>query len=89
MGSEGNWVDDAQTITNNGLGPYKVVSFEPGVEVVLKRNEDYFGGPKGKPAIKNLVIRSLPDVGPSLPGTLSLASITPLANRLGLGFGLA
>ena len=63
MGSEGNWVDDAQTITNNGLGPYKVVSFEPGVEVVLERNEDYFGGPKGKPAIKNLVIRSIPDVG--------------------------
>ena len=55
MGSEGAWIDDAQAITNNGLGPYKVVSFEPGVEVVLERNEDYFDGPKGRPAIKNLI----------------------------------
>ncbi len=46
MGTEGNWNDSAQLNTLNGTGPYKVVSFDPGVEVVLKRNEDYYGGPK-------------------------------------------
>ena len=63
MGTEGNWIDDAQATSNTGLGPYKVKSFEPGVEVVLERNEEYFNGPKGKPAIKNLIIRSIPDMG--------------------------
>ena len=63
MGTEGNWIDDAQATSNTGLGPYKVISFEPGVEVVLERNEEYFNGPKGKPAIKNLIIRSIPDMG--------------------------
>ena len=37
MGTEGNWMDDAQATSNTGLGPYKVISFEPGVEVVLEK----------------------------------------------------
>jgi len=63
MGTEGNYDSNAQATSLNGLGPYKVVSFDPGVEVVLERHEGYFGGPKGTPKIKNLVIRSIPDVG--------------------------
>ncbi len=63
MGEPNNYNDNAQATSLNGLGPYKVVSFDPGVEVVLERNEKYFSGPKGKPAIKNLVIRSIPDMG--------------------------
>ena len=63
MGTDGNWDDNAQATSLNGLGPYKVISFDPGVEVVLERNESYFGGPKGNPAIKNLIIRSIPDMG--------------------------
>jgi len=63
MGTEGNWNDSAQLNELNGTGPYKVVSFDPGVEVVLVRNDDYYGGPKGMPAIKNVVIRSIPDMG--------------------------
>jgi peptide/nickel transport system substrate-binding protein len=63
MGEPGAYDSSAQITTNNGLGPYKVKSFEPGVELVLERNEDYFDGPKGKPAIKNMVIRSIPDEG--------------------------
>ena len=61
--NEGNWNDSAQLNELNGTGPYKVVSFDPGVEVVLVRNDDYYGGPKGMPAIKNVVIRSIPDMG--------------------------
>lgn len=63
MGQEGAYDSNAQATSLNGLGPYKVVSFDPGVEVVLERHDSYFGGPKGVPAIKNMVIRSIPDIG--------------------------
>lgn len=63
MGTDGNYDSNAQATSLNGLGPFKVVSFDPGVKVVLERHEGYFGGPKGKPAIKNMVIRSIPDIG--------------------------
>lgn len=63
MGSEGSYDSNAQSNTVNGLGPYKVVSFDPGVEVVLERHDEYFNGPKGKPPIKNMLIRSIPDGG--------------------------
>ncbi|AXS39809.1 ABC transporter substrate-binding protein [Breoghania sp. L-A4] len=43
-----------------GTGPYKVVRFEPGQELVLERFEDFFGD---KPAIKTIVVRNLPDTG--------------------------
>lgn len=35
-----------------GCGPYEFVSYEPGVAIKLKRNEDYYGE---KPAIKEIV----------------------------------
>ncbi|SMX43788.1 ABC transporter substrate-binding protein [Actibacterium lipolyticum] len=43
-----------------GTGPYKVVSFEPGQELVLERFDDFFGE---KPAIQKVVVRNLPDIG--------------------------
>lgn len=43
-----------------GTGPYKLVSFEPGTELVLERNEEFFGT---APAIKTVVVRNIPDVG--------------------------
>jgi len=43
--------------------PWRSPAVKPGVEVVLQRHEGYFGGPKGKPAIKNMIIRSIPDMG--------------------------
>lgn len=51
---------NAMAINFVGLGPYEVVSFEPGRELVLKRFEDYFGQ---KPAIENVVVRNIPDRG--------------------------
>ena len=41
-----------------GAGPYRFVSFNPGVELVLEAFEGYWRKP---PAIKRLVFRSLPD----------------------------
>lgn len=43
-----------------GAGPYRVVSFEPGQELVLERFADYFGD---QPEIANIVVRNLPDIG--------------------------
>ena len=41
-----------------GAGPYKFVSFKPGVELVLEAHEGYWRKP---PAIKTLVLRGIPD----------------------------
>lgn len=46
-----------------GAGPYKIVKNEQGKEVVFERFDDYWAGsPKGKPAIKTLHVRFVPDV---------------------------
>jgi peptide/nickel transport system substrate-binding protein len=43
-------------------GPYKITEFAPGASVTMVRNNDYFaGGPKGKPSIGKLVYRTIPD----------------------------
>jgi len=55
---------DARRLPLNGLGPYRVVSFQPGRDIVLKRFDDYYANsPKGRPAIKHIVIRTIPDWG--------------------------
>ena len=41
-----------------GAGPYKFVSFKPGVELVLEAHEEYWRKP---PSIKTLVLRAIPD----------------------------
>ena len=41
-----------------GAGPYKFVSFTPGIELVLEANEHYW---RKTPAVKALVFRSVPD----------------------------
>ncbi|MBO0344385.1 ABC transporter substrate-binding protein [Roseibium limicola] len=51
---------DAMANSLIATGPYKVSSFEPGTELVLERNEDFFGE---KPAIKTIVVRNIPDIG--------------------------
>jgi peptide/nickel transport system substrate-binding protein len=45
-----------------GAGPYKMTKVEPGVSVDFERFEDYWAGsPKGKPAIKKISVRFVPD----------------------------
>ncbi len=62
----GAYDDDqaAMATTHVGLGPYRVVSFDPGEEVVLQAYEGYFGeSPKQPIEIGNIVIRNIPDLG--------------------------
>lgn len=45
-----------------GTGPYKLTEITPGTRFVLERFEDYYqGSPKGRPAIRKVVIRVLPE----------------------------
>jgi peptide/nickel transport system substrate-binding protein len=45
-----------------GAGPYKITKVEPGVSIDFERFEDYWAGsPKGKPAIKKMNVRFVPD----------------------------
>src|SRR3990172_1063026 len=46
-----------------GTGPYRMVSYEPGVAIRLERNEDYFGEP---PAIQEIVFEIFTDPNLSL-----------------------
>src|SRR5258708_10655674 len=46
-----------------GAGPYKFVSFKPGVELVLEAFEGYW---RKTPSVKRVVIRSIPDESPRL-----------------------
>jgi peptide/nickel transport system substrate-binding protein len=41
-----------------GAGPYKFVSFTPGVELVLEANEQYW---RKTPSVKRLVLKAIPD----------------------------
>src|SRR5262249_36068316 len=41
-----------------GAGPYKVVAFQPGMELTLEANPDYW---RKAPSVKRLVMRSIPD----------------------------
>lgn len=62
--ANGNPVQDAMATEHNGLGPYRVVSFSPGEEVVLERFEGYFAAsPKNPIEIGRIVIRNIPDLG--------------------------
>jgi peptide/nickel transport system substrate-binding protein len=46
-----------------GTGPMKVVSVKTAEEYVFARNEDYnWGSPKGKAAVKKIVVREIADV---------------------------
>ena len=44
-----------------GTGPYQITDEKPGQSVTLTRNERYFGGIKGRPAIKTIVFRTIAD----------------------------
>ena len=74
-----------------GAGPYKFVSFKPGVELVLEAHENYW---RKIPAVKTLVLRHIPDESTRLAalkrGEVDVAySITgPLAEELKRSPGL-
>src|SRR5438045_7524818 len=54
-----------------GAGPYKIVKNVQGQEVVFERFEDYWqGSPKGRPAIKTLQVRFVPDLATEVTNLL-------------------
>jgi peptide/nickel transport system substrate-binding protein len=71
-----------------GTGPYKVTEVVPGQHFVLEAYEAYHDSPKGKPTIKNVDIRTIPDVNTQMAelfsGSLDLIWQVPadLAERL-------
>lgn len=63
QGTEGKPDPTAQALTLNGVGPYKVTNFQPGKSVTLTRFADYYAAsPKGRPAIKTIIFRTIPDL---------------------------
>lgn len=52
---DGNWATKAI-----GTGPFKFVEYQPGSQVVLERNDDYWGE---KPALKRIVFRIIVENG--------------------------
>jgi peptide/nickel transport system substrate-binding protein len=55
-----------------GAGPYKMTRVEPGVSIDFERFEDYWAGsPKGKPPIKKISVRFVPDATTELTELLA------------------
>src|ERR1043166_4810795 len=55
-----------------GAGPYKVTKWEAGASIEFERFEDYWAGsPKGKPAIKKLSVRFVPDAATEMTELLA------------------
>lgn len=54
-----------------GAGPYKITRNEPSVSVDFERFDDYYDSPKGKPAIKKINARFLPDPATELTELLA------------------
>jgi peptide/nickel transport system substrate-binding protein len=61
-GADGTTRRDWGAITPVCTGPYRITEFNPGSDLVMERNDDYFeGGPKGQPEIGRLVFRTISD----------------------------
>jgi peptide/nickel transport system substrate-binding protein len=52
---------DGMARTPVGTGPYRISAISAGQQVVMQRNENYFGGAKGQPNIARIVFRHIPD----------------------------
>lgn len=54
-----------------GTGPYKAVEVSPGKRLVMERNENYFGGGKGKAHIGKVVMRFVDEANTQIAELLS------------------
>jgi peptide/nickel transport system substrate-binding protein len=55
-----------------GAGPYKIVKQETSASVEFERFEDYWqGSPKGRPAIRKIIVRFVPDAATEMTELLS------------------
>lgn len=63
---------DYAAVPPNGTGPYKITEVVPGEKIVMARNDAYMSGsPKGKPAIKNLVYRTIKEMNTQIAELLT------------------
>ena len=53
-----------------GTGPYRITRVDGATQIEMERNEDYFDGPKGRPAIHRLVIKEVADATGELTALL-------------------
>lgn len=69
-GADGTAMPTVETAV--GTGPYRIVSFEPSASVALELWDGYIAdSPKGHPAIKRIVNRTIPDNSTQLAELLS------------------
>ena len=54
-----------------GTGPYRIAAVDEAGDFVLERNEAYFEGPKGRPAIRRVAVRQVADAGAELAALAS------------------
>src|SRR5690606_38375728 len=65
------WIDTASfndSSVDAGIGPYRVTSYQRGIETVLERNDDYYGP---APYYQRVVLRSIPENGARIAALLS------------------
>ncbi len=63
---------DGYTRAPIGCGPYRITKFEPGASVDYERFDGYWAGsPKGRPAIRKLNVRFVPDATTEMTELLS------------------
>ena len=53
-----------------GTGPYRITNVNGTTQIDMVRNDDYFDSPKGKPAIKTLIIKEVADATGELTSLL-------------------
>jgi peptide/nickel transport system substrate-binding protein len=44
-----------------GAGPYRLISWQRGTSLVVRANDEYWGGPKGRPSIRTITFKVIPD----------------------------
>jgi peptide/nickel transport system substrate-binding protein len=54
-----------------GAGPYKITKVDPSVSAEFERFDGYYDSPKGKPAIKKINVRFVPDAATELTELLA------------------
>ena len=73
------WAHNYLKTNDVGTGPYQLESLEPGVQIVLKRNDDYFLGPA---QAERIILRVIPDASQQaqllVAGQIDFAEAVPV-----------
>ncbi len=79
------WAHNYLKTNDVGTGPYYLETLEPGVQIVLRRNDDYFLGPA---QAERIILRVIPDAGQQaallVAGEIDFAEAVPVTAIPGL-----